>query len=96
MIFSRYGETEEEVAANVNDGRITNLVEHPIQLSNPGQGEIDPVLPMFLTKKEQKKKRRQNRREAWKEKQEKIRLGLEAAPEPKARPFSSIAFCFCV
>lgn len=40
-------------------------------------------MPVFLTQKERKKLRRQNRREAWKEEQEKIRLGLEPAPEPK-------------
>lgn len=40
-------------------------------------------VPMFLTKKEQKKMRRQNRREAWKEKQDKIRLGLVLPDEPK-------------
>lgn len=38
---------------------------------------------VFLTKKERKKLRRQNRRETWKEEQEKIRLGLEPPPEPK-------------
>lgn len=47
---------------------------------------LKPVyLPVFLTKKERKKLRRQNRREAWKEEQEKIRLGLVAPPEPKLR-----------
>lgn len=47
---------------------------------------IKPVyLPVFLTKKERKKLRRQNRREAWKEEQEKIRLGLVPPPEPKLR-----------
>ena len=42
---------------------------------------------MFLTKKEQKKLRRQNRREAWKEKQDKIRLGLVAPDEAKVSFF---------
>lgn len=42
-------------------------------------------MPVFLTQKERKKLRRQNRREMWKEEQEKIRLGLEAPPEPKLR-----------
>lgn len=42
-------------------------------------------MPVFLTKKEQKKLRRQNRRETWKEEQEKIRLGLINPPEPKLR-----------
>lgn len=40
---------------------------------------------MYLTQKERKKLRRQNRREAWKEEQEKIRLGLVEPAEPKLR-----------
>ncbi|XP_017779083.1 PREDICTED: U4/U6 small nuclear ribonucleoprotein Prp3 isoform X2 [Nicrophorus vespilloides] len=64
---------------------INNLVEHPTQMRCPTD-PIKPVyMPVFLTKKERKKLRRQNRREAWKEEQEKIRLGLEAPPEPKLR-----------
>ena len=42
-------------------------------------------VPVFLTKKEMKKLRRQNRREAWKEKQDKIRLGLVQPDEPKVK-----------
>ena len=40
-------------------------------------------IPIMLTKKERKKLRRQNRMEAQKEEQEKIRLGLMPPPEPK-------------
>ncbi|KAK8788412.1 hypothetical protein V5799_021817 [Amblyomma americanum] len=65
---------------------VTNLVEHPIQMKAPTlPPRGPPPLPVFLTQKERKKLRRQNRREAWKEKQEKIRLGLEPPPEPKVR-----------
>ena len=42
-------------------------------------------VPVFLTKREMKKLRRQNRREAWKEKQDKIRLGLIAPDQPKVK-----------
>lgn len=63
---------------------ITNLVEHPTQMRPPTEPS-KVYMPVFLTKKERKKLRRQNRREAWKEEQEKIRLGLEAPPEPKLR-----------
>ncbi|KAL1505948.1 hypothetical protein ABEB36_005391 [Hypothenemus hampei] len=64
---------------------INNLVEHPTQIRCPTD-PIKPVyMPVFLTKKERKKLRRQNRREMWKEEQEKIRLGLEPPPEPKLR-----------
>ncbi|CAN7981526.1 unnamed protein product [Ixodes pacificus] len=62
---------------------VTNLVEHPIQMKAPTATVKPVLLPVYLTKKERKKLRRQNRREAWKEKQEKIRLGLEPPPEPK-------------
>lgn len=65
---------------------VTNLVEHPIQMKAPTLPPRGPApLPVYLTQKERKKLRRQNRREAWKEKQEKIRLGLEPPPEPKVR-----------
>ncbi|XP_026477279.1 U4/U6 small nuclear ribonucleoprotein Prp3 [Ctenocephalides felis] len=64
---------------------ITNLVEHPTQMRPPTETNKPVYMPVFLTKKERKKLRRQNRREAWKEEQEKIRLGLEAPPEPKLR-----------
>jgi U4/U6 small nuclear ribonucleoprotein PRP3 len=64
---------------------ITHLVEHPMQMRPPGEPISEVTLPVFLTKKEQKKLRRQNRREAWKEKQEKIRLGLDPPPEPKVK-----------
>lgn len=41
------------------------------------------VIGTYLTKKERKKLRRMNRREALKDEQEKVRLGLVPAPEPK-------------
>lgn len=64
---------------------ITHLIEHPMEMKPPSEPTKPIMLPVFLTKKEKKKLRRQNRREAWKESQEKIRLGLEAAPDPKVK-----------
>lgn len=64
---------------------ITNLIEHPTQMKPPNEPLKPVYLPVFLTKKERKKLRRQNRREAWKEEQEKVRLGLVPPPEPKLR-----------
>ncbi|XP_060077701.1 U4/U6 small nuclear ribonucleoprotein Prp3-like isoform X2 [Ylistrum balloti] len=64
---------------------ITNLVEHPIQMKPPAEPEKAPEIPVYLTKKERKKLRRQNRQEAQKDEQEKIRLGLQPPPEPKVR-----------
>ena len=71
----------------INFEVITNLIEHPLQLQPPTEGEgVKAVhLPIMLTKRERKKMRRQSRNEALKEKTEKVRLGLEAPPEPKMR-----------
>lgn len=54
-------------------------------------------MPVFLTKKERKKLRRQNRRETWKEEQEKIRLGLEPPAEPKVynNNYITLYFNYC-
>ncbi|XP_034837916.1 U4/U6 small nuclear ribonucleoprotein Prp3 [Maniola hyperantus] len=76
---------EDDIVENVNEDAITNLVEHPQQLRAPTEPLKPTYMPVFLTKKERKKLRRQSRREAWKEEQEKVRLGLEAPPEPKLR-----------
>ncbi|XP_064152661.1 U4/U6 small nuclear ribonucleoprotein Prp3-like [Anguilla rostrata] len=64
---------------------VTNLVEHPAQISPPVDTDKPVTLGVYLTKKEQKKLRRQTRRERQKELQEKVRLGLMPPPEPKVR-----------
>lgn len=64
---------------------VTHLVEHPIQMKPPAEPEKQPMIPVYLTAAERKKLRRQNRTEAQKELQEKIRLGLAPPMEPKVR-----------
>ncbi|EZA52724.1 U4/U6 small nuclear ribonucleoprotein Prp3 [Ooceraea biroi] len=79
------GYVNETESTAIKSSTITNLVEHPTQI-RPPTDPLKPIyMPVFLTKKERKKLRRQNRRETWKEEQEKIRLGLEPPPEPKLR-----------
>lgn len=70
---------------SIREQAITNLIEHPTQMRPPNEPLRPAYLPVFLTTKERKKLRRQNRREAWKEEQEKIRLGLIDPPEPKLK-----------
>ena len=71
-------------SSRLREGAITNLIEHPIQMM-PLEPNKPVHVPVFLTKRERKKLRRQNRREAWKEKQDKIRLGLLPPDEPKVK-----------
>lgn len=84
--FHRYANIVDENCLDfINLAAITHLVEHPIEMRPPSEPLKPVALPIYLTKLERKKLRRQNRREAWKEEQEKIRLGLTPAPEPKVR-----------
>ncbi|CAI2348280.1 unnamed protein product [Caenorhabditis sp. 36 PRJEB53466] len=64
---------------------VSELVEHPISMKPPTEPLSQQYLKVYLTTKEKKKIRRQNRKEVLKEKTEKIRLGLEKAPEPKVK-----------
>ncbi|XP_064082597.1 U4/U6 small nuclear ribonucleoprotein Prp3-like isoform X1 [Macrobrachium nipponense] len=76
---------EEGSPVPVKEDFITSFIEHPLEMRCPSDPSKPVTLQVYLTKKERKKLRRMNRREAWKEKQEKIRLGLEPPPEPKVR-----------
>merc|ERR1711879_645340 len=64
---------------------VSNLIEHPIEMEPPMKNTSTVQLPVYLTKRERKKIRRLRRKEDQKEEQEKIRLGLVPAPEPKVR-----------
>lgn len=65
--------------------KINRLIEHPVQMKPPTQSDKKVVPAVMLTAKERKKMRRQNRQEALKEEQEKVRLGLAPPPEPKVK-----------
>ena len=64
---------------------VTVYIQHPIPIDPPQDKHIPTAKPLPLTKKEQAKKRRQMRAAAHKEKQDKIRLGLEPPPPPKVK-----------
>ena len=83
-LILKNGHSSQYDPSELREEAITNLVEHPIQLK-PLESKAPEVVPVFLTKKEQKKLRRQNRREAWKEKQDKIRLGMLPPDEAKVK-----------
>nr|CDS15572.1 U4:U6 small nuclear ribonucleoprotein Prp3 [Echinococcus granulosus] len=82
---TNYGASDDDdVGKLINESWITDLIEHPIKMRAPTDLNKPPEIPLLLTKKERKKLRRQNRQEAQKERQERVRLGLEKLPEPKA------------
>lgn len=67
------------------DSIITIYIQHPVLIEPPQEKMVPATKPMFLTAKEQAKLRRQRRMADLKEKQAKIRLGLEPPPPPKVK-----------
>ena len=69
----------------INMAAITTYIHHPLELAPVAEDEAPPPMQMMLTEKERKKIKRMKKVEKAKEIQDKIRLGLIAAPEPKMR-----------
>ncbi len=67
------------------DSIITVYIQHPVLIEPPQEKHVPPPKPMYLTTAEQKKLRRQRRMAELKEKQAKVRLGLEPPPPPKVK-----------
>ncbi|KAK3386922.1 pre-mRNA processing factor 3-domain-containing protein [Podospora didyma] len=80
-----YSNTPQSLKLETDDSIVTIFIQNPVAIEPP-QDKLAPVpKPMYLTPKEQQKLRRQRRMMELKEKQAKIRLGLEPAPPPKVK-----------
>lgn len=67
------------------DCPISHYIEHPPLTHSVDENFAPGERPMFLTKKEMKRIRRNTRQEKLREKQDRIRLGLDAPPPPKVK-----------
>lgn len=67
------------------DNPITSYIQHPVPIESPWVRLIPQPKPLFLTKKEMRRLRRNRRMILMKEKQDKIKLGLEPIPKPKVK-----------
>jgi hypothetical protein len=74
---------EDEGLLALTHARTHRLVQHPVPLKPLGGERLNVMLPMYLTKHEQKKLRRTSRQEKEQEKRDKMMMGLIPAPEPK-------------
>lgn len=75
----------ESYESGLKPGAITNLIHVPVLLDPVAEPHAPAPMQMMLTKKERKKIKRIKKQEKQKEEQDKIRLGLIQAPEPKMR-----------
>ncbi|KAK9471396.1 pre-mRNA processing factor 3-domain-containing protein [Dipodascopsis tothii] len=70
---------------DTDDSPITLYIQHPLPVIPPWEKNNAVVKPPHLTKKELKRIRKTERAERHKEKQDRIRLGLDPAPPPKVK-----------
>ncbi|KAK3315233.1 pre-mRNA processing factor 3-domain-containing protein [Apodospora peruviana] len=80
-----YNNVPQSLKIETPDSIITIYIQHPVAVEPPQDKQAPAPKPMYLTPKEQQKLRRQRRMMELKEKQAKIRLGLEPAPPPKVK-----------
>ena len=80
-----YSNIPQSLKVTTPDSIITLYIQHPVAIEPPQDKLAPEPKPMYLTPKEQQKLRRQRRMMELKEKQAKIRLGLEPAPPPKVK-----------
>ncbi|KAK0626132.1 pre-mRNA processing factor 3-domain-containing protein [Immersiella caudata] len=80
-----YSNIPQSLKISTPDSIITLYIQHPVAIEPPQEKLAPEAKPMYLTPKEQAKLRRQRRLMDLKEKQAKIRLGLEPAPPPKVK-----------
>lgn len=64
---------------------ITSYIQHPVPLDAPWRKLRVELKPLYLTKQERKKLRRNRRMAETKEKQDRIKLGLESVPKNKVK-----------
>jgi U4/U6 small nuclear ribonucleoprotein PRP3 len=80
-----YSNIPQSMKLTTPDSIVTLYIQHPVAIEPPQDKLAPEPKPMYLTPKEQQKLRRQRRMMELKEKQAKIRLGLEPAPPPKVK-----------
>ncbi|KAL2257551.1 hypothetical protein VTK26DRAFT_9494 [Humicola hyalothermophila] len=80
-----YSNIPQSLKVTTPDSIVTIYIQHPVAIEPPQDKLAPEPKPMYLTPKEQQKLRRQRRMMELKEKQAKIRLGLEPAPPPKVK-----------
>lgn len=64
---------------------ISIYIQHPVLIPPPWERHMPDAKPMYLTKKELKRIRRNDRHEKQKDKQDRIKLGLDPPPPPKVK-----------
>ncbi|KAH3661758.1 hypothetical protein OGAPHI_005936 [Ogataea philodendri] len=64
---------------------ITEYIQHPVPIMAPWEKHVKPAMSLYLTKKEIKRLRKNDRMEKIKEKQDRMKLGLDPTPAPKVK-----------
>lgn len=74
-----------ELVLDNENAPISLYIQHPVLIPAPWEQLLGEAKPMHLTKKEMKRIRRNNRQQIHKDKQDRIKLGLDPPPPPKVK-----------
>ncbi|KAK9462881.1 pre-mRNA processing factor 3-domain-containing protein [Lipomyces oligophaga] len=74
-----------KIKIDTSDSVISIYIQHPIPIAPPWDSKTPMPRPPYLTKREMKRIRKSERAERHKDKQDRIRLGLDPAPAPKVK-----------
>lgn len=83
--YDEFFEKKKEFVLDSEDAPVSVYVQHPVPVKAPWEKHTPEEKAMYLTKKEMKRVRRNERQARHKEKQDRIRLGLDPPPPPKVK-----------
>lgn len=74
-----------ELKLDSEEAPVSIYIQHPVLIPPPWESHLSEEKAMYLTKKEMKRIRRNDRQQKHKDKQDRIKLGLDAPPPPKVK-----------
>lgn len=84
-LYQEFYDKKKDFVLDSEDAPVSIYIQHPVPISAPWEKRTDEEQAMYLTKKEMKRVRRNERQARHKEKQDRIKLGLDPPPPPKVK-----------
>lgn len=84
-LYDEFFNQKKSFVLDSEDAPVSVYIQHPVPISAPWERHAGPEKAMYLTKKEMKRVRRNERQARHKEKQDRIKLGLDPPPPPKVK-----------
>lgn len=84
-LYDEFFDKKKNFVLDSEDAPVSIYIQHPVPVKAPWEKHSVEEKAMYLTKKEMKRVRRNERQARHKEKQDRIKLGLDPPPPPKVK-----------